>query len=152
MQRTSSYVWDYHNSSLMESDPLQSSLSDRYVYRTPPPAHIDTDLWTWLNKDGYMTITFALGSHYMFNKDRAENLLQTFDALLKQRSDVRIYAKMMRLGKYDLSILEVMQRKWKGRLIIVEWMKADPIVILRTGKIGLAIHHGGSNSYHEALR
>lgn len=119
---------------------------------TPPLEDVDAELWTWLNKDGYLTITFALGSHFMMPKSEAEGLLGMFDGLLEKREDVRIYAKIMRLGKYDMPLLDDLEKKWEGRLRVVEWMNADPVVVLRTGRVALAIHQGGSNSYHEALR
>ena len=36
------------------------------------------------------------------------------------------------------------------RIVLVDWLKPDPIAILRTGCVVCFVHHSGSNSYHEA--
>ncbi|KAH6713846.1 hypothetical protein BKA61DRAFT_735430 [Leptodontidium sp. MPI-SDFR-AT-0119] len=38
-----------------------------------------------------------------------------------------------------------------GRIRIAEWLSVDPLAILETGLIACSVHHGGSNSFHEAL-
>jgi hypothetical protein len=38
-----------------------------------------------------------------------------------------------------------------GRVRIVSWLKADPSAILRSGSIVCSVHHGGANSYFEAV-
>jgi hypothetical protein len=38
------------------------------------------------------------------------------------------------------------------RVKIMEWMSIDPLAVLQTGHIVCSVHHGGSNSFHEALR
>lgn len=120
---------------------------------SPPLADLDKPLDDWLERDHqkYTTILFALGTHFRLTQSQAEDLLSMFDELLDARQDIRIYAKVMRKGSYELPLSEELERKWAGRLKIVEWMEVDPVAVLNTGKIGLAIHHGGSNSYHEAL-
>lgn len=39
-----------------------------------------------------------------------------------------------------------------GRVRIEEWLPAQPIAILRSGNVICMIHHGRSNSYHEAIK
>jgi hypothetical protein len=39
-----------------------------------------------------------------------------------------------------------------GRIKIVEWLTVNPLSILESGKIICSVYHGGSNSFHEALR
>ncbi|KAH6679088.1 hypothetical protein B0J14DRAFT_290540 [Halenospora varia] len=34
---------------------------------------------------------------------------------------------------------------------VLEWISVDPLTILNTGHIVCSVHHGGSNSFHEAL-
>jgi hypothetical protein len=38
-----------------------------------------------------------------------------------------------------------------NRLRVTSYLQADPVSLLRTGKLICVVHHGGSNSYHEAL-
>lgn len=37
------------------------------------------------------------------------------------------------------------------RVRIVEWVQAEPASILASGHVVCAVHHGGANSYHEAV-
>lgn len=117
---------------------------------------VDPELDAWINHpkaEGMFTISFALGTHAVLNQLQAEELLRMFSELMEQRSDIRVIAKIMRAGTYDLPLLDELEGQFGShRLKIVEWMQADPISLLRTGKVDLSIHHGGSNSYHEALR
>ena len=39
-----------------------------------------------------------------------------------------------------------------GRVRIEEWLSVDPVAVLQSGHIACSVHHGGSNSFHEALR
>lgn len=39
-----------------------------------------------------------------------------------------------------------------GRVRIVEWLGVDPLAVMKTGNIMCSVHHGGPNSFHEALR
>lgn len=38
-----------------------------------------------------------------------------------------------------------------GRVRVVEWLSVDPSAILEAGLVVCSVHHGGSNSFHEAL-
>lgn len=128
---------------------------------SPKLSDIDPELDIWLNhpdSEGMFTITFALGSHAILDQRQAEALIKMFGDMMEARSNVRVYAKIMRAATStydlrDLGILKEMANRFGAhRFQAVEWMTADPIVLLRTGKVNLSIHHGGSNSYHEALR
>lgn len=39
-----------------------------------------------------------------------------------------------------------------GRVKILEWISVDPMALLQSKHIVCSVHHGGSNSFHEALR
>ncbi|KAJ4198767.1 hypothetical protein NW767_008758 [Fusarium falciforme] len=39
----------------------------------------------------------------------------------------------------------------KGKVRIVDWVVAEPISILQTGNVVCAVHHGGANSFNEAV-
>lgn len=39
-----------------------------------------------------------------------------------------------------------------GRVKVEEWLSVDPLAVLLSGHVVCAVHHGGSNSFHEALR
>jgi hypothetical protein len=121
-----------------------------------PLASVDPETDEWLNHPeakGMFTISFALGSLTRLDKAQARGLLRMFEELILEREDIRVYAKVMRMGTYELPVVqEIEERLGKHRIKVVEWMKADPVVLLWTGKVDLAIHHAGSSSYYEALR
>ena len=54
--------------------------------------------------------------------------------------------KLQKQDEYERSLAS-----YGDRIVLVDWLKPDPIAILRTGCIVCFLHHGGSNSYHEAL-
>jgi hypothetical protein len=39
-----------------------------------------------------------------------------------------------------------------GRIKVQEWLSVDPLAVLQSGHVVCSVHHGGSNSFHEALR
>jgi len=39
-----------------------------------------------------------------------------------------------------------------GRVKVQEWLSVDPLAVLQSGHVVCSVHHGGSNSFHEALR
>jgi hypothetical protein len=38
------------------------------------------------------------------------------------------------------------------RVKVLEWLSVDPLAVLQSGHVVCSVHHGGSNSFHEALR
>lgn len=37
------------------------------------------------------------------------------------------------------------------RIRVVKWVTAEPMSVLRSGHIVCSVHHGGANSYYEAV-
>lgn len=40
----------------------------------------------------------------------------------------------------------------EGQVRVESWLAVEPICILTSGHVKCMVHHGGSNSYHEAIR
>jgi hypothetical protein len=40
----------------------------------------------------------------------------------------------------------------EGRVRIETWLKAEPNALLGSGNVVASVHHGGANSYFEAVR
>lgn len=38
------------------------------------------------------------------------------------------------------------------RVKVLSWLPVEPISVLQSGRVVCMVHHGGSNSYHEAIR
>ncbi|KAK8845351.1 hypothetical protein IAR55_006064 [Kwoniella newhampshirensis] len=92
-------------------------------------------------------VFISLGSHFKATKRYAETMLAAIRVLLDKRKDVQVIWKLRKWGDYELQGIEEV----KDRLIIVDWVQMDQLSLLESGLIGCYVHHGGSNSYHEAL-
>lgn len=90
--------------------------------------------------------------------------------VLAQNPDLQILWKIKKSGGLTISLPEKRKREVRveeseedalapiadeianGRVRILEWLAVDPLSVLESGGIVCAVHHGGSNSFHEALR
>lgn len=110
----------------------------------------DEELQAWLEKRP--TIMIVLVSHYRMDKDYADHVARALKIVCTTRKDVQVLWKFMPMEETETSDLgEVRVLVEEGRVRVVDWLKADPAAVLQTGNVCLAINHGGSNSYHEAL-
>ncbi|KAH9214129.1 hypothetical protein DL95DRAFT_504496 [Leptodontidium sp. 2 PMI_412] len=98
-----------------------------------PVSRQDPDLFTWLKRGP--TILINLGSHIRMD----DTMAREFSSGLKIFLD-----KSPILGS-------IAAERSSGRIRIAEWLSVDPLAILETGLIACSVHHGGSNSFHEAL-
>lgn len=77
----------------------------------------------------------------------AEALLPVFEA-----TDVQVLWKFRKASVYNDDFLKPVQKYVdSGRLRLEDWLKIDPVSMLRAGYITLSVHHGGANCYSEAL-
>lgn len=109
-------------------------------------------MWEWLNKEGMETVLISLGTHFRLDEQQAEAVWAGVKAMLDARADVQVLWKLCKKGRYEIGDKEEMERYGFGnRVRVVEWLESEPVDLLRSGKMGMVVHHGGSNSYHEAL-
>nr|XP_019051253.1 hypothetical protein I302_01702 [Kwoniella bestiolae CBS 10118]OCF30183.1 hypothetical protein I302_01702 [Kwoniella bestiolae CBS 10118] len=107
----------------------------------------DMELYKWVMKRP--TVLIVLGTHYRTSREFAENMLISIRILLEKRKDVQVLWKLQKYGHFDLT--ESLGEDRDDRLRIVDWLKPDPLAILKTGNVVCFVNHGGSNSYHEGL-
>jgi hypothetical protein len=112
---------------------------------SPPLEEIDKRLFDWISSRA--TVLVVLGSHIRMNKSEAQKILTALRILLDKRPDVQVLWKLMKVGDFQLDGADVDG----DRLRVTSWLEADPMSLLRTGKLICVVNHGGSNSYHEAL-
>lgn len=113
----------------------------------------DTELEIWL-KNG-PTVMFNLGSNMTSDTTLTRALATAMRVLLDQNPKVQILWKLRR-DRYDepenKGVDDILSAEMKnGRVRIESWLKAEPGAILRSGLIVCAVHHGGANSYFEAV-
>lgn len=110
---------------------------------------VDPELGRWLDK-GRTMMLISLGTHFRLDRKKAEALCTSVKAVLNIRSDVQVLWKLSKKGGFKVGS-KVEKELYGDRLKIVDWLRPEPVELLRSGKIGVVVHHGGSNSYHEAL-
>ena len=119
-----------------------------------PLGSADPELAAWLEKGGEgKTILVVLGSMFAFDEREVREMMCALKDVLAMREDVQALWKLVpdeaHAGAKDN--LAGLVNELDGRLRVVDWLKADPPALLSSGYVGAVVHHGGGNSYHEAL-
>ncbi|KAL9109104.1 MAG: hypothetical protein Q9227_006195 [Pyrenula ochraceoflavens] len=123
----------------------------------PPLSKTHPDLEAWLSKGP--TVLINLGSHVLFDESLALEFANALRVLLDRRPDVQVLWKLKtqpgqaragftgKNGAFGV----IAEEMALGRVRVEEWLPAEPIAILKSRHVGWMVHHGGSNSYHEAI-
>ena len=161
---------------------VPSALESEYPCRVPPNVtscgpiilpttsvrEADPELNPWLQRGP--TILINLGSMLRMDGAMTREFATGLKIVLYQRPEVQVLWKIKTSG--GLPILT--QRKKKaaseednekvdplrvlseeisnGRVKVLNWISVEPLALLQSGRIVCSVHHGGSNSFHEALR
>ena len=128
----------------------------------------DPELHSWLEQAP--TILINLGTHIRMDDGMAQEFALGLKTVLDSRPDFQILWKIKQSGGMAIpsngkpesgfrgkgvkkdSLLAISEEVSRGRGKIVEWMSVSPLAVLQTGHVICSVHHGGSNSFHEALR
>jgi hypothetical protein len=123
----------------------------------PPVMKSHPELELWLKQRP--TVLVNLGSHIIFDAQFAKQFATGLRTLLDRRSDIQVLWKLKTQGQTKKSMyapggaLEIIAPELEeGRVRIEDWLPAQPSAILESGHVICMIHHGGANSYHEAIR
>ncbi|KAK0120064.1 hypothetical protein ONS95_011477 [Cadophora gregata] len=132
-----------------------------------PVSRQDPALLAWLK--GGPTILVNLGSHIRMDDTMAREFSSGLKILLDKKPNIQVLWKLKTSGGVavsskakpdsgfsgsglnEASLGSISAERTNGRIRIVEWLSVDPLAILQTGLIACSVHHGGSNSFHEAL-
>jgi UDP:flavonoid glycosyltransferase YjiC (YdhE family) len=132
------------------------------VSRVKSLSEADANLADWINRGP--TIFVNLGTQAKVTEAKAIEIasalsicLDTLDDRHPERRPFQVLWKIKRTSKYDAtspdsrphSILK--DKIESGRVRITNWLVPEPLAILQTGKIACFVHHGGANSYNEAI-
>lgn len=137
-----------------------------------PVSQDDPNLQSWLERGP--TVLINLGTHIRMSDSMAREFATGLKMVLDRKPDLQILWKLKTSGglalPYDNAKSEKMKSGFQGeginkesldaispeissdRVKIMEWMSVSPLAVLQTGRIVCSVHHGGSNSFHEALR
>lgn len=102
------------------------------------------------------TVLVNLGSHIIFDAAFAQEFATGLRVLLDRRPDIQVLWKLKTQGQtreqLHAALAVIGEEITNGRVRIENWLPAQPIAILESGNVICMIHHGGANSYHEAIR
>ncbi|KAL4820097.1 hypothetical protein BDW67DRAFT_172886 [Aspergillus spinulosporus] len=114
------------------------------------------ELAEWLSRGP--TVLVNLGSNVCFDRDQTSKFADGLRMLLDARPDVQVLWKLKPNRKVESAFWipeameEIFDEVLAGRVRIEEWLPVEPICILGSGQICCMVHHGGANSYNEAIQ
>ncbi|KAE8417351.1 hypothetical protein BDV36DRAFT_309532 [Aspergillus pseudocaelatus] len=119
-----------------------------------PIAEEEPELASWLGRRP--TVLVNLGSHVRYTIDVLKELMEGFRMLLDKRPEVQILWKIKPSSGTTLDDTTLPDNLRtavaEGQVRVEPWLAVEPICILTSGHVECMVHHGGSNSYHEAIR
>lgn len=137
----------------------------------PSVSEVDPELQSWLMRGP--TVLINLGSHIRMDGSMAREFAASLKVLLDRRPDIQVLWKLKTSGGLALqtvnskapldggfhgnglergSLDAISDELATGRVKVLEWLSVDPLAVLQSGHVVCSVHHGGSNSFHEALR
>ncbi|KAL2832900.1 hypothetical protein BDW59DRAFT_180514 [Aspergillus cavernicola] len=121
-----------------------------------PISEENPELAEWLSQRP--TVLVNLGSMVRFNSTQARKFVHGLRMLLDNMPDMQVLWKLKpyssgNIGEWISTALPgIIEETQNGRVRIEEWLPVDPICILQSGHVACMVHHGGANSYNEAMR
>ncbi|RHZ55047.1 glycosyltransferase family 1 protein [Aspergillus thermomutatus] len=113
----------------------------------------NADLARWARRAP--TVLANFGSHVVFDNVTARQFAQGIALLLDRRPETQILWKLKwnpEIKVDDKAFESIRGAIADRRVRITDWLRVEPITLLMSGHIECLIHHGGSNSFHEAIR
>ena len=111
----------------------------------------DPELKAWLG--GRKTVLLNLGSFLKAEGKHARELAKGIEILLSHNADVQVLWKLKYGRDLPVEVKEILQEHLdSGRVNIVKWLKVEPSAIVMSGHVVCSVHHGGANTYFEAIR
>lgn len=121
----------------------------------------EPDLAEWLAEG--RTIYVNMGSLVRMTEDQAVELANALKIVINEldkqveKGRLQVLWKLRKYGAYSVflpgcRIEQVLcQAFQQDRIRVKTWLQADPLAVLRSGSVVCSIHHGGANSYNEAV-
>ncbi|GAB0136192.1 hypothetical protein EsDP_00004504 [Epichloe bromicola] len=127
------------------------------VLKSNPIASESSELRTWLKQRP--TIYVNLGTQYQWDQERMREFAQALRILFENTKQemqclwkLRAYQQCPPSEKSDQEAHDILGVYLKeDRVRMVDWLDASPLSLLETGHIVCTVHHGGANSYNEAV-
>ena len=140
--------------------PSKFTLCGPILRPCAPVADEHPDLALWLVQRP--TVLVNLGTIAQFSPAMEREFAKGLRALLDVRPDIQVLWKLPRsaasASDSESSITDpealasLSSAIEDGRVRTENWLPVEPICILQSGYVECIVHHGGSNTYHEAIR
>ncbi|KAI9374039.1 hypothetical protein BJX61DRAFT_532705 [Aspergillus egyptiacus] len=104
------------------------------------------------------TVLVNLGSNVSFSETQARKFAQGLHMLFQAVPNIQVLWKLKpnrtdKMGDWIAEALPgIISETQNGRLRIESWLPVDPFCVLQSGHVVCMVHHGGANSYNEAVR
>ncbi|KAF5373765.1 hypothetical protein D9758_000857 [Tetrapyrgos nigripes] len=118
------------------------------LFPSSPLDTCDPETSKWVNNPGMKTVLVNLGSHIVSNVTRVRELAGGLRILLSKFNEVQVLWKVMADGEIRDTLKEVVD---PDRMKVVHWLEAEPAAVLRHPNVICSVHHGGANSFFEAV-
>ncbi|TVY83172.1 Glycosyltransferase sdnJ [Lachnellula suecica] len=120
------------------------------VVPAPPLATTDPELEQWLRAKP--TVMLNLGSHFITSDTFAKSIATAFSTLLLKCPNVQVLWKLNSRNGNDAQAKGILKEYIEnGSVKMASWLNSTPSSILQSGHVKCAVHHGGANSYYEAV-
>ncbi|KAL9063668.1 MAG: hypothetical protein Q9161_009346 [Pseudevernia consocians] len=112
-------------------------------------AKSDPDFAGWLQRR--LTILINLGSHILSEGSDAVELAKGIRVVLGRHQDLQVLWKLQSVVTDDLKAILGAELEGDGRVKVRSWLETDPVSLLQSGHVICSVHHGGANSFYEAV-
>jgi hypothetical protein len=131
------------------------------IMSAKPLGDVDPGLGAWLSRRP--TLYINLGTICKIEEERALELARAVVVVLEQAqltaflaSGLQVLWKLSKFGQYSTDTGSKMHKilnHWvdEGWVRIVDWLEPEPIAVLESGHAACIVHHGGANSFNEAV-
>lgn len=112
------------------------------------------DLAHWLAQRP--TVLVSLGSLVVFTPSMERQFARGLKMLLETRPDMQVLWKLPRAEPQSTAQEETLECLssdiGEGRVRTMPWLPVEPICILQSGRVECIVHHGGANTFYEAIK
>ncbi|KAL4793750.1 diacylglycerol acyltransferase-domain-containing protein [Aspergillus venezuelensis] len=117
----------------------------------------DAEMFDWLHKAP--TVLINLGTLYAPNPSVVLEIATSVKSFLSSSAGRNIQV-LWKLPKhphdqdeiYNQSITPLQKELDSDQVRILSWFQVEPLAMLQTGQIVCSVHHGGANSWYEAIQ
>ncbi|KAL5340196.1 diacylglycerol acyltransferase-domain-containing protein [Aspergillus crustosus] len=117
----------------------------------------DLEMYTWLHRAP--TVLINLGTLYAPDPSVVHEIALGVQSFLKTPSgkDIQVLWKLPKHPHdqdeiYNQSITPLQKQLDTDQVRIKSWFEVEPLAMLETGQIVCSVHHGGANSWYEAIQ